>query len=213
MMRRRWVIVALVALVFLLWNTPVMLPLKILVVFFHELSHGLAAMLSGGRIESISVSANQGGLTVTRGGNLFLITSAGYLGSLLIGVFVFMIALKSHADKVLMAALGGVLLLITGLYIRERFALGFTIAAGVAMLASAQYLPARVNDMALRVIGLTSMIYVPFDILSDTMLRSSARSDAYNLAQQFGGAAWLWGALWLLISLAVIWKTMRKGLR
>ncbi len=212
-MQKNWQMIAIVGGIFLLWNTPVIVPLKILVVFFHEVSHGLLAVLSWGRIERISVSLQQGGLTMTRGGNLFLITSAGYVGSLLIGVLLFLAAVRSRADRKIMALLGLAMLVIAGLYMREIFALGFALAAGLAMLGSAKYLSRRVNDAALRVIGLTSMVYVPFDILSDTILRSSQPSDAYNLAQQVGGAAWLWGGVWLAISLAVIWWALRKGLR
>ena len=38
--------------VVLLWNTPVVAPLKIFVVLLHEISHGVAAVLTGGSIES-----------------------------------------------------------------------------------------------------------------------------------------------------------------
>ena len=39
----------LLLLVFLLWHTPIILPLKILTVFFHEASHALATVFTGGR--------------------------------------------------------------------------------------------------------------------------------------------------------------------
>jgi len=81
-----WQLLALTALVMALWTTPVILPLKILVVFFHELSHGLAALLTGGEIVSLSVNPEQGGVTLMRGGSRFAILSAGYVGSLLFGV-------------------------------------------------------------------------------------------------------------------------------
>ena len=190
-----------------------MIPLKILVVFFHELAHGLAAVFTGGNIESISISPQQGGLTTTRGGNLFLITSAGYLGSLLIGVLLFLAAHKTKADKMIMGALGVTMLAVAVLYMRELFALGFTIATGVAMVAAAKYLPDQINDTALRVLGLVSMGYVPFDILSDTILRSGERSDAYNLSQQVGLPTVFWGGLWLLISLGIIFYSLRISLR
>lgn len=212
LIKAQWQLILIVAAVFLLWNTPVMIPLKILIVFFHEVSHGAAAVLTGGEIESISVSPRQGGVTVTRGGNLFVITTAGYLGSLVMGVVLFLMALKSGADRVVMAILGGVVLLVAALYVRQVFAIGFCVLTGAGMLAMARYLPMAVNDTALRVIGLTSMIYVPFDIVSDTIIRSNLRSDAYNLAAQVGGAAWLWGGLWLMISLYVIWQTLKRGL-
>ncbi len=212
-MKQLWPTLLIAAAVFALWNTPVMIPLKILIVFFHELSHGLAAVLTGGSIESISISPRQGGLTLTRGGWGFLITSAGYLGSLLIGVLLYLSALRTRADRLIMGALGATLLLVAALYMREWFALGFTIAAGAAMLASARFLPENINDTALRVLGLVSMGYVPFDILSDTIIRSNLRSDAYNLSTQTGLPTMLWGGIWLLASLFVVWKVMRTSLR
>ncbi len=205
-----WQLIAITLAVFVLWQTPLMLPLKILVVFMHELSHAIAAWITGGSVESISVSPRQGGLTVTRGGNGFLLTSAGYIGSLLIGVLLFTAALRSRADRQMMAVLGVVMLVVTGLYMREIFALAFGVAAGAAMLASARFLSARVNDLALRVIGLTSMVYVPFDIFDDTIARSGAESDAYAMSQTYGGPVMFWGGLWLLLSLLVIWNSLRR---
>jgi len=46
-LRGHWQLIALVAAVFALWQTPVIIPLKILIVFLHELSHAaMTAMLS-----------------------------------------------------------------------------------------------------------------------------------------------------------------------
>jgi len=200
---------ALAALVFALWQTPVALPLKLLVVLFHELSHGLAAVATGGSIESLTVTADQGGLAVTRGGSRFAVLTAGYLGSLLLGLAVFATALRSTADRVVLGVLGGVLLIVAALYIREGFALLFCLAAGGAMLAGAWFLPRLAADLALRVIGLASMIYVPYDIVSDTILRAGMQSDARMLAEEIGGATLLWGGLWLVVSLGVIGVTLR----
>lgn len=211
-LRGHWQLILITAVVFGLWQTPVIIPLKILIVFLHEISHALAVSLTGGEVVSISLSPQQGGLTRARGGNVFIILSAGYVGSLLIGVLVFLIALRSKADSVLMAVFGFIILLVAALYIREWFGLGFSVGLGVLMLVSARYLPHSINDLALRVIGLTSMIYVPFDIFSDTIARSGMRSDAYMLADKFGGATVMWGGLWLLISLAAIGLCLRYGL-
>ena len=207
-----WQLILLTGVIFVLWQTPVILPLKILIVFLHEISHALAAWVTGGTVLSISLSPQQGGLAITRGGNLFMILSAGYVGSLLIGVALFLIALRSQADRVVMAVLAAVVLLIAGFFIREWFAFGFSVGLGVLMLASARYLPHSLNDLGLRVIGLTSMVYVPFDIFDDTIARSHERSDAYMLAETFGGATMLWGGIWLLISLLVIGICFRYGL-
>lgn len=211
-LRGHWQLLALTALVFALWQTPLVVPLKILIVFLHETSHALAALATGGAVESLTVNPAQGGLTVTRGGNMFVILSAGYLGSLAIGAVILLLALRTHWDRALMGAFGLTMLLITALFIREGFAALFGIGGGVVMLAMAWFLPRDINDMALRMIGLTSLIYVPWDIFNDTIQRAHMRSDAYMLAEQFGGATVLWGGLWLVISMAVIAASLRWGL-
>jgi hypothetical protein len=95
---------------------------------------------------------------------------------------------------------------------RDLFALAFTGVAGVMMLAIARYLPHQASDLALRLIGLTSMIYVPADIFSDTLARSDLPSDARMLAEYLGGGTMLWGAVWLVLSLGVIALSLRYGL-
>ncbi len=149
---------------------------------------------------------------MSRGGNLFVTLSAGYLGSLLIGVGLLVAATRTKADRKIMAGCGVVTLVVAGLYVREVFALGFVIGTGVGMLLMARYLGHTANDLVLRVIGLASMIYVPYDIFSDTIARSNLRSDARMLAEEFGGTTMMWGGLWLIISLVVIGCCLRYGL-
>ncbi|MBT0957583.1 M50 family metallopeptidase [Alphaproteobacteria bacterium KMM 3653] len=211
-LKGHWQLIALTALVFALWSTPVVVPLKILVVFFHELAHGLAAILTGGSIVELSLVPGQGGHALTRGGSRFLILSAGYMGSLLIGLMLLLVALRTQADRLVLGLCGLVMLVVTALYIRDIFPLLFCGATGAGMLAIAQFLPVTVNDLVLRVIGLTSLIYAPYDIFSDTIARSSLRSDAFMLAEEFWGSAAFWGGIWLVISLCVIGLALRYGL-
>lgn len=203
-MKGHWQLIALMALIFALWSTPVMVPLKIVVVLLHELSHGLAALLTGGSIEQITISPEQGGQALLRGGSRFWSLTAGYLGSLLLGMALLFAALRSSADRAVVAGLGLVLLVVSALYLRDLFALMFCVGLAVVLLAIARWLDHRANDLVLRVIGLTSMIYVPYDIFSDTIARSHLQSDAWMMANEFGGATVLWGGLWLVLSLLAI---------
>ena len=209
-LKAHWQLLALTALIFALWQTPVVVPLKILVVFLHELSHALAAWLTGGSVEQISLSPQQGGFAITRGGNLFAILKAGYMGSLLIGAGLFFAALRSEADRAVTAILGAVMLLVTLLYVRDLFAAVFCVLSGAALLAMARFLGHSANDMALRVIGLSSLIYVPYDIFNDTIARASQRSDAYMQAKSFGGTTLFWGGLCFILSIVVLIWSLRK---
>ena len=212
MVKGHWQMALISAVIFALWSTPMVIPLKILIVLLHELSHALVIVLTGGNVESLTIDAQQGGLVVARGGNRFLSLSAGYVGSLTLGVVLFLVAVRTKWDRVLMAFLGGTILLAATLFVRETFALLFCIFTGGVMIAAARYLSRDLNDLFLRVIGLTSMIYVPFDIFSDTIARSQLRSDARMLSEEFGGPTMFWGGLWLIISLCVVAACLRYGL-
>ena len=64
-------------LLWALWDTVVIYPIKVFVVLLHEVSHALAAMATGGSVERILLNANQGGAAYTVGGNPFITLSAG----------------------------------------------------------------------------------------------------------------------------------------
>ncbi|WP_299661089.1 M50 family metallopeptidase [uncultured Ruegeria sp.] len=210
LIRGHWQLIAIVALVFVFWNTLLVLPLKILVVFLHELSHALAIVTTGGSVESFSVSPQQGGLVIGRDGNRFISLSAGYLGSLLFGMGLLINALRTNADRAVLGVFGGVMLVVTLLYVRDPFAMAFCAGSGAVMLAAAWYLSRNLCDLVLRVIGLTSMIYVPFDIFDDTIRRAGLRSDAYMLAEEFGGTTMMWGGMWLVLSVVMIFFCLRN---
>jgi hypothetical protein len=197
---------AIAAAVLLLWRTPVIWPLKVLVVFFHELSHGLAAIATGGAVERIEVVAAQGGLCLTRGGSAFVTLSAGYLGSLLWGAAALLAAARSRRDRGLTTALGAVVVLATVLWVRPLFSFGFGfhLAAGLVLIAVGAWLPEAVCDIVLKVFGVASCLYVVPDIWSDTIARSGLRSDARMLAELTGIPTVLWGAFWIAAALAII---------
>ncbi len=197
-------LIALLVLIMVCWEYPVLYPLKLLVVFFHESSHAIATILTGGTVKELVINKDQGGHVISQGGNPFIILSAGYIGSLLFGVVIYIASVKSHYDKIIMMALAIGIIVITVLLSRSLFSWIFGLLSGGAMLLMAKYLAEQYNDFALRLIGLTSMMYAPLDIYSDTISRSYLQSDAYFLAEYLGGTTLLWGSIWMLISIAVI---------
>ncbi|WP_069298843.1 M50 family metallopeptidase [Neptunicoccus sediminis] len=212
-LRDHWQLLLLVALVFAFWRTPALLPLRLLTVFFHESAHAAATILTGGTVVEFVINANESGHVLSRGGSRFMTLSAGYLGSLLIGAALFLLAVRTRWDRWSLGALGAVIAGITLFYVRSLFALGFGLGTSAALLSVAYWLRPAISDFLLRLIGATSMIYVPYDIFADTIRGAAARSDARMLAEEFGGATVLWGALWLGISLWCIFLVFRYALR
>ena len=195
------IVAALLAYVF--WGTPVVYPLKIFVVFLHELCHGLAAVATGGQIERIELSAAEGGLCVTRGGSRFLSLNAGYLGSLALGASFVVVGARSRYDRAVVALIGFVTLAVTLLYVRSAFGFVYGLTAGATLLLVAARLPPTASDLALRVIGAVSCLYAVWDIASDVLLRDARGSDAAALAELTGLPSAAWGLGWTLLSLGV----------
>lgn len=203
-----WKLALVLLAVVLLWNTWVVYPLKILVVFFHEMSHGLAAILTGGSVVEIQLQKEQGGHAITQGGSRFVILTAGYLGSLLFGGTILLLAARSKNDKAITATLGVLLLAVTLLFVRPWFGFGmlFGLGTGVALLLAAAYLGKHGNDWLLRIIGLTSCLYAVLDIKSDVLDRPEVQSDARMLAEHTGIPTIVWGVLWIVLAIvATIW--------
>ena len=206
------ILCAALTAIFFLWDYPILYPLKLLVIFFHESSHALMTVATGGEVRELVINSQQGGHVLSVGGNRVLTLSAGYLGSLLWGMIIYLCAVRTAQDKLLMFLLGSCIIVIAAIFVRDGFAITFSLVTGVVMLVIAVKANILVNDVILRLIGLTNMMYVPLDIYSDTIARSDLRSDAFMLAEELGGSAWLWGGLWLGLSGVMILLTLWLGL-
>jgi len=217
--RQLAILIFLAVVIALLWNTFVVYPLRVLVVVFHEFSHGAAALLTGGEIVEIQINHREGGHCITRGGSPFIIVSAGYIGSLLCGAAILYATSRTRSAHVLSGILGAILLLATLIWVRPfigfGFGFGFAFAtvAAIALILTSIYFPHGPNDIVLKVIGLTSCLYAPLDIKSDVFDAGHAASDATILAHQTGVPAVVWGTLWLIISLIIGFYALRAACR
>lgn len=212
--RRLQLIAALAAYLialWVLWPTIFIYPLKIFVVFLHELSHALAAAATGGQIASINLDPREGGATWVRGGNRFITLSAGYLGSLLWGLLLLAIARsRPRAARTVVQALGVLMILVTIGYVRGWFGMVFGMLFGIALFAAGRRLRPQAAAAVLSVLGVTSAVYALLDIRSDILLQPGAPSDAAMLAQLTGIPAILWGLLWGAIALAACTLMLRR---
>ena len=205
-------ILVTVALMTVLWDTWLVWPLKLLTVFFHEISHNIAAFLTGGSFGRIVLESNEGGVTWPSGGSRFLILNAGYLGSLLWGSGLVLAAAATRRDKRLTGLLGGFLGAVTLLYVRSPFGFLFGLGAAAGLIWASYRLSEAANDALLKVIGATSCLYVIPDIWSDVVTRS-CNSDAKMLAREFFGPRLMWGGLWIAASVGVLFATLRTAAR
>lgn len=195
------------------WHHWIVLPLKLLVVLFHELGHATMALLTGGQVVEIAVGLNQGGHTLTRGGSRFLILNGGYLGSLAVGLGL-LVAVRRPRAGPLAAGLLGVVTWITALLWVPLFSFAFLFCGlmGAGFLALTRVRDARYSLWGVRTVGLFSVLYALLDIRDDVFgAPAGAVTDATMLADATGIPALLWGAGWGLAGLVLLWR-MRRSL-
>lgn len=203
----------LFGLAFYYWDSALVLPIKYLTVFFHELSHGLAAVFTGGSIIRIEVNSNLGGVCWTSGGIRFIVISAGYLGSLIWGCAILLAAVKTRFDQQITAGLGILLLVVTAIWVRNLEGVVICVLTGFGLLALASYSTEKVCDQFLKFLGITSCFYVLIDIKEDLIDRSIRESDAYKIAEMLYMPDWLVGVIWLIIAAIITWKVLAHSIK
>ena len=192
------------ATLWFLWDTPLVYPLKIFVVMLHEMSHGIASLSTGGTIEKIVLDPYQGGACHCGGGNAFLTLSAGYLGSLFWGVVLLGLAgTKRVSNRTLLTVVGGLVVLLTALYVRNGFGLLFGLGFGTALVLAGRRLGATASRVVLTALGLTSCLYAILDIKSDVLDRPHLQSDAAMLAEITPLSTTAWGVVWIGVAVIV----------
>lgn len=197
------------------WHSWPLYPFKLLVVLMHESGHAAATLLVGGSVDSISVRANEGGLTWSRYAPTLLhrivVSSAGYVGSVVSGCVLLLTAARSREAKWPLFALAGWTSLVTVLYVRDLFTLGFSLACTAVLFALGRFGAVPVRRILLGFLASFSVLYALFDI-KDDLLRlgpTTGQSDADALAQATFIPAIVWGIGWGLVSLLLVFLTLR----
>ena len=202
----------------LFWNTWPLYPFKLLVVLMHESGHAAATLLVGGSVDSIRVSPDQGGLTLSRFPPSLLreivISSAGYVGSAVSACVLLYLAARSREGRWPLIGLAAWCGLVTALYVRDGFTLIFVGGCALALGLLARYGAAWLRRAVLVFLAAFSACYALYDIRDDLLhLRSwSGGTDADALARVTFVPAIVWAILWGAISVILVLLTLRRVL-
>ncbi|MCI0603448.1 M50 family metallopeptidase [bacterium] len=119
-MNVRWLLIAILLTIFLSFlpfAQIITYPFLIFSTFIHETSHALAAVLTGGGVESLIVRPNGSGVTYTRGGLRFVTSGAGYLGTTLFGALLLLLSLKETYVRPTLIACALLVLIVTAIFV------------------------------------------------------------------------------------------------
>ncbi len=199
---------------FLLSYVPfIQIPFTWFMTFFHEISHGIGALCTGGSIHKIEIHLQGSGLCYTSGGIRFVVLNAGYIGAVLWGVVIFVMAdgMSRKGTNFLVMFFAGFIAISGILYGRDLFTwiiLLFLIGVFISIVKlHGTYL----MSLSLKFIGLYVLldaVRAPLHLIDGNHCGDGAALSDLTLIPEI-----IWVALWLIIGFCgvfYLWKRSNK---
>ncbi len=213
MTRRLWIAGALCLAVSLTpWGPLILYPFTLFTTWVHESGHAIAAVLLGGRVASITIQSDTSGLTrsLMPASTLAqaIVASAGYLTASVVGCCLLAASRDDRRAKGILWAIGACMLVTLVLWIRNVFGAVVVVAWALALFALAGKRATRgAAGVAMSILAIQVSLNAVFDIRTLFLVRGA--SDAATMARLTGAPAWLWAAVWMAASVALLVATLR----
>lgn len=210
-----WLIAAAVVTV-VLWQVPggnyVLYPFTILATWFHEMGHGLMALLMGGRFTKLLIFSDGSGVAYYAGPlyleplSRALVAAAGPMGPPLAGAVLIVASRSLKAASLTLKLLGGFLLVSTAIWVRSLFGVATIPALGALVLGMGFKGSARLQGFVVQFLGVQACIstYRQLNYLFSYSAGPLGISDSAQIQQALLLPYWFWGGLMALSSLLVL---------
>lgn len=211
-----------------LWQTTLgsllLYPFTILATWFHEMGHGIAAMLTGRGFERLQIFADGSGvaqsLRPADGYGLIdaLIAASGPLGPAIAGALLIISSRAPDATRNALAVLGAALILSTMIWVRSLTGWLVLPALGVALVMLAWRGSLPWQSFVIQLVGVQACISVwkQFGYLfspGGSVGGQTQRSDTGAIADVLLLPYWFWGASISVAILALLWWSFRLAFR
>jgi len=204
-------------------------PFRIFVTFIHEGGHALAALLTGNSVSNLWVATSGEGLTNTTYRGLFsefVISSAGYLGTMTFGALLLILIRRAVAARFVLLGSGIYIFALTMIFglikpivsLTDLSGIPFTLAAGiilsVGLVLIARFASAKVAAFFVSFLAVQCILNALFDLkdlftLSTSFTGPMRPTDAVNMATATGIPAIIWTVMWIAFALGILWFAMR----
>ncbi len=206
-------------IVLFLWALPILNPVKVMAVTFHEISHAVVALLTGGRVFGYAISPAGAGVTFGVGGNFLLILLAGYLGSCLWGVLLYYAALRWRP--------GACLLGLEFFFLSTAYFGWLNNATLIFGLGSMLFMtllfwtPSWIQAMFVRLVGSACCLYAPLELVGDIfragrspkVMGYSTQSDLMQLAEYLDISPIMIGGVLFILQMLLLFVLVRWSCR
>lgn len=210
------IVVGLAFISVLLWRMQwiglLFYPFQLLGTFVHEISHGLAAIGTGGEFQRFAVHPDLSGIAWSAGGIRWVIASAGYVGSALVGGALLVITARGVPARSVLALAGIVLGVLCLVFVRNVFGIvSGMMLAGALILAGERLQPMAAYGLLLFLA--VQLILDAMDNVVDLILISANHqtvlTDARLMELETGVPALVWAVVWCGIALIILAGSLR----
>lgn len=217
---RHWVELLLLAIALVVvWQLPwlgwLAYPFRLFGTFVHELSHGLAAIGTGGQFQRFSVSPDLSGLAWSAGGIRVIVSSAGYIGSAIFGGVLIALHARWFSARTLLLGMAAVFAVLCLLFVRNLYGVATALVLTAAMAYAGLKFSEPWRDGLLKVLAL-QLILDGYNSLFTVFALSrtgNAQTDAAAMAQLTWLPATFWAVLWMLVSTVIVFFVLRYAMR
>ncbi|MBE9198698.1 MULTISPECIES: M50 family metallopeptidase [unclassified Nodularia (in: cyanobacteria)] len=219
-----WLIAAAIATI-LLWQIPggdyILYPFSILATWFHEMGHGLMALLLGGRFHQLQIFSNGSGVatySISRALGPIgpaLVAAAGPMGPSLAGAGLILASRTFTVTSLSLKFLGGFLLLSTLLWVRSWFGLLAIPILGIIILGISLKAPRWIQEFAIQFLGVQACVsvYHQINYLFSYSAGPLGLSDTGQMQKYLLLPYWFWGGLMAIASLVILAQSLRIAYR
>ncbi len=179
----------------------------------HELGHGIAAILVGGRFEALLMWSDASGVAtwtalVGRFGHA-VIAAGGLIGPAIGGAVCLVAGRRPRTARLSLLVFGGSLVLIDVFFVRTLFGVVFVLIVSAAFILIAVYARPWLAQLVTVFIGvqLALSVFSRGDYLFTAVARTSAGempSDVAQIAEALWLPYWFWGACCGLVSVTIL---------
>ncbi len=223
-------IIGISVLVFLLWQLPyfgyIQYPLLLLGTWFHEMGHGLTALLLGGKFYYLEIYDNGGGVAYSNVSFSYLdyniaraITSAGgLLGPAISGAILIASAKNRITSKITLWLLIVIMVLSLCIWIHELLALIILSVFASILFFIAILRVRKLESFTLLFLGTQCVLstYLQTGYLFTKQFERDGRvqySDTQMIAAHLSGTYWMWALFILLITIFLLYKSYQYYLK
>ena len=218
-------------LTIILWQIPfggyILYPFTLLSTWFHEMGHGLTALLLGGEFEYLEIFASAGGLAHNRSSHNMLVgyelwkvltALGGLIGPPIAGATFIIFGRKKLTARIALAAFAVFLIASAFIWIRTVVGIAIIVAFGLIAGLIALKGSARVQQFSIQFFGMQAAL-ATFRRM-DYLFMGNAVVNGKEYTSDVGAIAnvlilpyWFWGALISAFSIFLVYFSLKIALK